>query len=400
MSLKTVFRPCPICNSQQGQVLHHQKFVLPEGHPLAEGYDVVVCPACGMAYADTAATQQAYDEFYARLSKYTDNQTATGGGGAPWDEQRLQDTAATIAEMLPDRQARLVDIGCANGGLLRALQTLGYTNLCGLDPSPACVANTTQLPGVQAMVGSLTHIPPAAGPLDGVILSHVLEHVRDLQPALRTVAAAMRPQAWLYAETPDATRYAEFVFAPFQDFNTEHINHFSVPSLENLLRHNGFQPARADRKTILSAPNMPYPALYVCARWTGAAGGWQKDETLAPSLEAYINLSRQVLAEIEANLQRALTQAPTVLVWGAGQLALKLLAETSLGQAHITAFVDGNPANQGRALQGIPILAPEQVKPGATPIIVASVLHHQEIAARIRQLQLPNPIITLRNISA
>ena len=47
-----------------------------------------------------------------------------------------------------------------------------------------------------------------------------------------------------------------------------------------------------------------------------------------------------------------------LLVWGVGQLAMKLLAETSLGKANIAGFVDSNPIHQGKKLHGHPILIP------------------------------------------
>jgi len=31
----------------------------------------------------------------------------------------------------------------------------------------------------------------------------------------------------VYIEVPDAARYIDFLYSPFQDFNTEHINHLS-----------------------------------------------------------------------------------------------------------------------------------------------------------------------------
>ena len=72
----------------------------------------------------------------------------------------------------------------------------------------------------------------------------------------------MTARALLYVEVPDASRYADFAWSPFQDFNSEHINHFSLISLDNLLRQCGFRPLRLAAKEILSAPDMPYPAIY------------------------------------------------------------------------------------------------------------------------------------------
>ncbi len=397
--LKNVARLCPVCDSTRGEVLHTQRFVLPEGHPLAAGYAVVGCPQGGFAYADTAAGQREYDEFYARLSKYTDNKTSTGGGLAAWDADRLRHTAQDIARVIPRRDSHIVDIGCANGGLLQSLRDLGYSNLCGIDPAPACVAQAAQVSGAVTYSGSLSNIPAEAGVFDVIILSHVLEHVKDLRPALEGLEPFLKPNASLYVETPDASRYAEFVFAPFQDFNTEHINHFSVAGMTNLLHCCGFAPFESGTKDILSAPDMPYPALFAFARRiSGSPVIASKDVELKSRLLEYIALSQQVMDEIEARLKTVLAQDLEVIVWGTGQLAMKLLAETSLAQARIEAFVDGNPLYHGQRLQGIPIVAPEEIGASNHPILVTSILHHRAIAEKIRQLHLPNPIIALRTI--
>ncbi len=121
---------------------------------MAAGYDVAVCAACGFVYADTDATQADYDRFYAEHSKYEDAKTGTGGVDNPLDWKRQQETARQIADVLGDAKLSVLDVGCANGGLLKALKDLGYENLCGIDPSPACVENTRRI-GVEARRGSL-----------------------------------------------------------------------------------------------------------------------------------------------------------------------------------------------------------------------------------------------------
>ena len=233
-------RGCPVCDAVQCEVLHAQKFILPEGHPLANGYQVVACDKCGFVYADTQVSQKDYDMFYARFSKYESSSTSTGGGGSPEDAQRLKEMARCIAGVIPDRQARLVDIGCANGGLLKELRNLGYTRLCGIDPSPICVEAAKKLCAAEGFVGTLSSLPSDVGELDGVILSHVLEHVSDLQQAVASIRRLTRPDGLVYVEVPDASRYAECLLAPFQDFNTEHINHFSACSLRNLFVTQGW----------------------------------------------------------------------------------------------------------------------------------------------------------------
>jgi len=393
--LKSVTRYCSICNGTTGEILHTQKFVLPEGHPQAASYDVVCCQQCGFVYADTATTQRDYEEFYASFSKYTDSETSGGGAQLAWDAGRLQHAAVDIARFIPDKHARIVDIGCAAGGMLHALHNLGYTNLCGIDPAMSCVEQTAKAPGVEAYVGSLSNIPEEVGKIDCLILSHVLEHVRDLRSAMEYLRTFLKPNGYIYVETPDATRYADFVAAPFQDFSTEHINHFSLASMTNLLYQCGFAPVMSSTKVILMAPNAPYPALYVFAIQTESALSIEKDEELKADVIEYINVSRWFMEEIDEYLRSVLKKTPEVLVWGTGQLTMKLLSETSLANAKIVAFVDSNPINQGVLLKGIPVLAPGQVKPSTTPIIVASTLHYRDICETIHQFELPNPVVAL-----
>ncbi len=378
-------------------MLHTQKFILADDHPLRDGYDVVCCGRCGFCFADTAATQRDYDEFYANFSKYADNKTSTGGGGTPTDLERVRETVAEIAKAKSDRGARIVDIGCANGGMLREFSALGFTRLCGIDPSPACAEQTRRASGAEGFAGSLFDMPGEAGTFDGVILSHVLEHVRDLRPALTGLRRFMNPGAWLYVETPDATRYKDYLTSPFQDFNTEHINHFSLVSMANLLGQCGFAPSSQGRKTILSAPKMPYPALFVFAGLARdqSPAAIAKDEELKTALQAYIVASRRSMDAIETQLQAAIGGHPRLIVWGTGQLTMKLLAETSLARANIVAFTDSNPANQGKLLRGVPVVAPQSLAAGDVPILVASTINAEAILAGIRQLNLPNPVIRL-----
>ena len=392
-------RACPLCLGENKDLMHTQAFVLPEGHPLGDGYDVVACRVCGFIFADITADQKAYDEFYAKLSKYEDNTTVTGAGVTPWDLKRLQATAMEIAGFLPDKSSRIVDIGCANGGLLSILKALGYENLCGVDPSNACVAYVRDHLGIEAYAGVLDPLPAGVGVADAVVLSHVLEHVREVRPALNAIGAVMKSGGLLYVETPDATRYNDFLFSPFQDFNTEHINHFSEGLLSWLVSSQGFQPIASGRRETESGPGMPYPITFVFGILQGdstpGTDSIVKDETLRPAIKNYIHKSSYLLSAIDEKIRTALEGVGPILVYGTGQLAMKLLAETSLGKADIIAFVDGNPINYGKIINGVPILSPEKIMSMPYPILITSTLHEIKIAQRIADMGLPNRVLTL-----
>jgi SAM-dependent methyltransferase len=397
-NIHTPFRNCPVCGNTEVEILRTQRFELPVGHPLSQGYDIVKCFACGFVYADTKVSQADYDRFYIEYSKYEDKKTGTGGGENPFDQIRFEITARQLVNYLKDPSARILDVGCANGGLLKALKNLGFENLCGLDPSSICVENTRSL-GLEAYTGSLFQAFPY-GKFDCVILSHTLEHVQDVNGAIAWISEMLKPEGKqiVYIEVPDATRYTDFLYAPFQDFNTEHINHFSEVSLKNLMGRIGFETIEISVKTLTISPNMFYPAIY---------GFWKKtkkqptmeivpDTQLGEQIGLYIHESQKILDAIEMRLQKILRNPSPVIVWGTGQLALKLLVETSLGKANIAAFIDNNPINQGNTLHGIKILSPQALTTLDGPILITTILHQQAIAAQIRQMGLLNEIVFLQ----
>jgi len=395
MQEKSLLRHCPICDCLTGRVIHTQHFQLSEGHPLPPVCDYVICDGCGFAFSDTSVDQVGYDAYYAGMSKYADNATSTGAGVLSWDKERLDGLADQFADFCDNHSARILDIGCANGGLLTALQSKGFLNICGIDPSPACVAATRKLSKGDAWVGTLANVPVEAGTFDGIILSHVMEHVRDLSAAMELVHRLLNPGGWVYIEVPDASRYEEFLVAPFQDFNTEHINHFSETSLANLCRRNRFLPELSGTKIIDSSKDMPYPSLFWFARKWEKPMPIVKDGKLQGDLEKYIGASKVLMARIDANIRKLITEYPEIIVWGTGQLTMKLLADTCLRDARITAFVDGNPINQGKSLHGSKIIAGSEINARTTPILVCSLINADSILETIRDLKIPNGVFTL-----
>jgi len=394
-------RPCPVCAGERVERLHYQRFVVPDGHPLSDGYHVVHCTGCGFVYADMSATQADFDAFYSGLSKYDDPLTSTGSGESLLDRDRLAISAAVLSEYLPSRDVRIVDIGCAGGGFLKALANLGYQRLAGIDPSAACARMTREKVG-EGYQGWLGNLPAEAGQFDCVILSHVLEHVLDVPRALSNLSQLMNPSAILYVECPDAIRYADYLYAPFQDFNTEHINHFSRICLDHALALQGCRRLGGGERLLRPSSYTYTPSVYGIYRSGDGepCGGKTADPDLRPAVLRYIERSSALLERIDEAIESALRDAPQLVVWGAGQLALKLLSETRLAQADVVAFVDSNPIHHGHRLRGAPILPPSKLGAFPQPVLVATLLHHREIVAAIGKLGVSNRIILLPESSA
>ncbi len=370
---------------------------------MSGGYDVVICKTCGLVFADTAVSKDQVDAFYCRQSKYGHPETSTGGGTLSWDKVRLSTTAERIAQYVPDRKSHILDIGCAGGGLLAALKKLDYEFLCGVDPSPACLEHVEHL-GIEAFQGTLSELPDVlvSGSFDCVILSHVLEHLLVPGEAVTSVFHLLKPGGLLYMEVPDASRYEAFLTVPFQEFNTEHINHFSQSCLCRLFMSRGFQERFRGRSIINASADTLYPVIYAVYEKTGHGTGEMRhrgDDSLRMPMERYIRQSHRILERMNGNIKAMMAGNPGIILWGAGQLAMKLLGENSLAEAQIAAIVDGNPVHHGLRLRGVAISAPDQIRGMNNPILIASVLHEAEISHEIRcRLGMDNPILSLLTV--
>jgi hypothetical protein len=106
------------------------------------------------------------------------------------------------------------------------------------------------------------------------------------------------------------------------------------------------------------------------------------------------------MERINRDLAGQLADIPRVIVWGAGQFAMKLLGLPCLAQTQVRALVDNNPILRGKTMAGAPIIGPREIGPQeiagtGEPIVIATLLHADEISAQIRQLGLSNPVLSL-----
>jgi 2-polyprenyl-3-methyl-5-hydroxy-6-metoxy-1,4-benzoquinol methylase len=188
--------------------------VLPAEFDLPETFDVVTCDGCGMAYSDISgqardltATYRAASYSMHNCEDHERSAAADAELGSPLDFARLRVVAEMLGQELASRELRILDVGCASGTLLALLSAAGFSDVQGIDPSSSAVYCARRL-GQRAWVGDLdAPLPAELGRFDVVILSHVLEHLRQPRAARAHLCEALRPGALvLYAEVPDAAR--------------------------------------------------------------------------------------------------------------------------------------------------------------------------------------------------
>ena len=108
------------------------------------------------------------------------------------------------------RGSRLLDLGCGKGRLVRALGALG-AEVVGTDPTWAML-KPARLAGGSYVQSSATGLPFREGSFDGVICVEVIEHIPDVDRALREIARVLKPggRAILIDKNPAGIGYHGF----------------------------------------------------------------------------------------------------------------------------------------------------------------------------------------------
>ncbi len=361
-----------------------------------DGYDVVACQKCGFAFADNIPSQRELDEYYTSLSKY--EQSPESLRISETEKQRFLDIALVITEWCPDKTIRILDIGCANGELLATLKSMGYQNLEGLDPSPACAKTASELYSLSVLTGTISDLPKLVNhPYDLVIMIGVLEHIEDLSFSLGCVKEVLAQDGKLLIEVPDATDFLKYIDAPYQQFSTEHINFFSQISLDNLLIAQGFESInhlRTSRK--VSAKSVMPVVMSLFKINVDLNSAIIYDNASIERLQAYITASAKIEEEVRMQLKILASVGEPILVWGTGTHTMHLIARGLLDSLNIVGFVDSNPKYQGMQVMKKPVYSPVQIQERKETILISTIGYQEEIEAQIREeLKMSNQLIKL-----
>jgi len=137
--------------------------------------------------------------------------------------------------------ARLLDVGCGDGGFLRVARAMGY-QACGVEIDPAAAA-LARAQGFEVHEGLLEAAPVAPASLDQVTLSHVIEHLHEPVVALERLRGWLRPGGRIWLQTPNvAGRGAQRYGADWRGLEApRHLVLFGERSLRLALEGAGFE---------------------------------------------------------------------------------------------------------------------------------------------------------------
>jgi SAM-dependent methyltransferase len=372
MELTYNCRSCPICGSSNIEYSYKHCLKPIDGISILMEFSVVVCGDCGMTYADSVPNQETINLYYRKFSKYE-----TGGAEPGNRDIRIADF---VCAQSFKTSASIVDVGCGSGSLLRELKQRGYSTVTGVELSDIN-CNYLMESGIPIINKSLFDLTLHDIPekFDCIILNTVLEHLSDLHTAIRILSSLMNDNGVMIITVPNLNFFNKNVRFPFEELSMEHINYFTLDSLELLMKLHGYKLKDYDNN---------YLQTFVFC---------MKDSPKA-SIHEYMARCCEYLAPTIQLINSYYESLKPIVIYGAGTFCQYLLANTQLANCNIVNIVDSNTNYYGHSLNSLVIQSPQTLLNKAyhnVDIITVSYRFNDEITASIRGMGLSNTIVNL-----
>jgi SAM-dependent methyltransferase len=176
---------------------------------------ILFCQKCYFYFAQSKNSQEDYDNYYINFNSYADGITT------------VDKTEKTINFLLNNlinyNIIDILDYGCGNGMISDKLKEKFNVELYDI--------------GMEENNNKF----------DCLIISHVLEHIYDLDTFISKLDNNLNEEGMIYIEIPNAEYYKNFKnLCPLQEINLEHINFFSKYALSKLMIKHNFIPLKVE----------------------------------------------------------------------------------------------------------------------------------------------------------
>lgn len=194
--------------------------------------DIVECKNCGFIFLNKQLQEKALIEFYATC--YRTHKKEINNSVQYFSDRERAISQSNYIEPFIKKENNLFEIGSGWGVLSNLLFDKGYYNITTTEWDK--VSNRNLNEKIVKYTGSLKDIN---GNFDIIIMSHVLEHLADLNIKLLLFKKILKNKGKLFIEVPNAIN--PLVIKNYMNGSPYHHWFFNKKCLINLLKKNGFK---------------------------------------------------------------------------------------------------------------------------------------------------------------
>ncbi len=173
-------------------------------------YSVWMCRACGTAFLWPAPAEAELIRAYAG-DYYGAGDTKFGSNVEGFRDHFSKSRARHLTRGL-NAGARILDVGCGDGRLLRNMQKVGHFDLHGIELPGRAAERAAGTPGIQLHLGTLETLPLPATSFDLITLVHVFEHLPAPRDTLDRLAQLLNPGGRLFLAFPNISSWQACIF--------------------------------------------------------------------------------------------------------------------------------------------------------------------------------------------
>lgn len=237
---KRIPHPCPVCNSTNEKVFLEP--TVNESNPqklygAASGIPgtqrLVQCQNCEMIYESPRYDAQTI------VQGYMSSQEAGHDSQYSMRVKSFYLTLKKLANRIPGKGAKVLDIGTAGGAFLDAATQFEF-DAYGMEPSADLVVRG-QARGLKIEQGTIESHQFTPNSFDMVCLWDVIEHLPDPKFALDEVKKLLKPDGILLINYPDiGTWQAKLAGKRFWWILSVHLHHFTRRTIFDICARTGF----------------------------------------------------------------------------------------------------------------------------------------------------------------
>ena len=156
--------------------------------------------------------------------------------------KRIDIVINSLKEFIDNNKSSILDVGMADGQMLNNIVNhFGLKYAIGIDISKDAIRSTGQLNRIRVAQANFINLPFKDGIFDVVVASAVVEHIKDVNIALKEAFRVLRSGGLLCITLPNP------VYDWFNSklVTTYHVRRYSLKKIKKVLQDHGFEIVKA-----------------------------------------------------------------------------------------------------------------------------------------------------------